>query len=353
MKKITKTLFLFLLTFLCILPVNAKEKVNLYLFWGDGCPHCAMEKEYLETLEKEFPNLTITKYEVWYNEENKSFLNKIATETNNSFTGVPVTIIGQTIIKGFGTTTEQEIRRAVSYYTENKHHDIVSEIKNGTYEGVEEIPDTKFQKEEKKLDEKTTTKLPIIGEINYKNYDLLTAIPILGVLTALSFLSIFLTIIYSLLLNQKEKKEKILLSLAYIIIISITHIINTNLNISLLNGLGRLIILLLTIFFIINFVRKTKPSNKLENILLIIFSLAVGLVIPTTNLNILNTLISLEEINALYQIIINISYVISFIIPIILLLFIIYKVEKIVSKKIKLVLNTILLIINIFVINFI
>ena len=73
MKKTTKILFLFLLTFLCILPVNAKEKVNLYLFWGDGCPHCAMEKEYLETLEKEFPNLTIAKYEVWYNEENENF----------------------------------------------------------------------------------------------------------------------------------------------------------------------------------------------------------------------------------------------------------------------------------------
>ena len=33
--------------------VSAKE-VNLYLFHGDGCPHCAKEREYLKEIEKEY-----------------------------------------------------------------------------------------------------------------------------------------------------------------------------------------------------------------------------------------------------------------------------------------------------------
>ena len=30
--------------------VEAKENVKLYLFYGDGCPHCASEKEFTDYL---------------------------------------------------------------------------------------------------------------------------------------------------------------------------------------------------------------------------------------------------------------------------------------------------------------
>ena len=354
MKKITKVLFVLLLTMISIIPVSAKEKVNLYLFWGDGCPHCALEKEYLEDLKQEFPNLNVTLYEVWFNQENEEFLNEIAEKTNNTFTGVPVTIIGQTVIKGFDVSTEQKLRRTVSYYTENKHHDIVNEIKEGTYQEVEQIPDEKFQEEEQKLDKETTTTLPIIGQVNFKNYDLLTAVPILGVLTSLSFLSIFLIIIYQLLLQiKKNKKERLLILPISLVLIGMIHILNTNLNIPLLNGVGRLIILLLTIFFIVNIIRKTTPSNKVLNVLLILFAISIGFVIPTTNLNILNALIEVENINIIMEILINFSYLISYLIPIILLIFILSKIEKKIPEKVINIVTIVLLISNIVVINII
>ena len=46
--------------------VDAKEKVKLYFFHGDGCPHCAEEDKFLEKLEKEYENdLEKVKYELW------------------------------------------------------------------------------------------------------------------------------------------------------------------------------------------------------------------------------------------------------------------------------------------------
>ena len=41
-------MFLFL-SFTLIVPVDAKDfiDVTVYLFYGDGCPHCASEKEFL------------------------------------------------------------------------------------------------------------------------------------------------------------------------------------------------------------------------------------------------------------------------------------------------------------------
>ena len=55
-KKI-KYIIIILLVFLMAPNVNAKEQVNLYLFWGDGCPHCEAEQTYLEELADEFRNL--------------------------------------------------------------------------------------------------------------------------------------------------------------------------------------------------------------------------------------------------------------------------------------------------------
>ena len=50
MKKILKYLLVFIVLFSFFLPVNAKEddKITLYLFYGDGCPHCAEEKLFLD-----------------------------------------------------------------------------------------------------------------------------------------------------------------------------------------------------------------------------------------------------------------------------------------------------------------
>ena len=68
LKKIKQILIVIILLLLLIpIPkVNAKEQLNLYLFWGDGCPHCALEKEYLEDLKKEYKELNVIQYEVCY-----------------------------------------------------------------------------------------------------------------------------------------------------------------------------------------------------------------------------------------------------------------------------------------------
>jgi thiol-disulfide isomerase/thioredoxin len=37
------------------------------LFWGEGCPHCEKEKEFLNGLVRKHPGLTVKDYEVWRN----------------------------------------------------------------------------------------------------------------------------------------------------------------------------------------------------------------------------------------------------------------------------------------------
>ena len=50
-----------------LLPVQEAQAVDhpiLYLFWGDGCPHCEEEKEFLEIVKQGYPHVEMRLFEV-------------------------------------------------------------------------------------------------------------------------------------------------------------------------------------------------------------------------------------------------------------------------------------------------
>ena len=62
MKKILK--FLIVFAILLLLPVSAKsdEKlINIHLFYGNGCPHCAAEEEFLSDYLKDRTDVKLYK----------------------------------------------------------------------------------------------------------------------------------------------------------------------------------------------------------------------------------------------------------------------------------------------------
>ena len=55
-----------------------KEKINVYFFWGKGCPHCEELITFLDSLSKEYDSyFDLYTLEVWYNEENNELMNKL------------------------------------------------------------------------------------------------------------------------------------------------------------------------------------------------------------------------------------------------------------------------------------
>ncbi|MFA7377834.1 MAG: hypothetical protein WCZ15_03470, partial [Patescibacteria group bacterium] len=93
-KALFSLLFLFLLFFAS--PLKAQnENVTIYLFYGDGCPHCAQEKEFIyQELKPDYPNLEIKEYEIYKNRKNAIFLQKVARILNARVDGVPFSVIG-------------------------------------------------------------------------------------------------------------------------------------------------------------------------------------------------------------------------------------------------------------------
>ena len=117
MKKIISVcLIFFLLLFPCKVFAYQNDEITLYVFHGDGCPHCASEMNFLETIKDDYPNLKIVKYEVWHDAENSAFLQKVNDAFHVTRTGVPTNVIGSTIINGYSTALGEKIKRAIEYY---------------------------------------------------------------------------------------------------------------------------------------------------------------------------------------------------------------------------------------------
>lgn len=85
------------------------DRVELTLFWGAGCPHCAAEKEWLVTAAEEYPRLTVTQYEVFHDAGNRALLDRTAERLGFAVTGVPVSIIGDRVWVGWSEEIRDEI----------------------------------------------------------------------------------------------------------------------------------------------------------------------------------------------------------------------------------------------------
>ena len=226
MKRIINYIFIFLAVFLFPFFVNAKEKeVTLYLFHGDGCPHCAGEIAYLDDIQDNYEELKIVKYEVWYNDDNAELLSKVEDAFGIKKKGlVPVTVIGDTVIRGYGTGAPNRIKRAIEFYIENDYIDQVERIKNDEFK-KEEVKD-EFDKEEEKKDEDFIIKVPILGKVNLKNVSLGTAAGVIGLIDGFNPCAMWILLfLLSILIGMKDRKRMWIIGLTFLLTSAVVYML--------------------------------------------------------------------------------------------------------------------------------
>lgn len=117
-----KLFFIFLITgFLASLVFNfvsAQEKLpTITLFHGEECPHCKVERAFLNDLKKKMPDLEIVEYEVWHNEQNQKLFLETAEKLGIKQLAVPLTIIGDKYLLGFDKpeNSGEQIKEMLNY----------------------------------------------------------------------------------------------------------------------------------------------------------------------------------------------------------------------------------------------
>ena len=119
LRRILPVLLAFIFLFTAIAAVQAQDenpdkKAHIYLFWGDGCPHCAEEKPVLEALAEKYPGVELHFYEIWFNEDNQELMQKMADHYGFEPTSVPTTFIGGQYWVGYNEQVGREIEARCS-----------------------------------------------------------------------------------------------------------------------------------------------------------------------------------------------------------------------------------------------
>lgn len=243
MKKILK--FLIVFAILLLLPVSAKadEKViNIHLFYGNGCPHCAAEEEFLSDYLKDRTDVKLYKYEIWYDSHNQELLSKVQKEmgtTNKN--GVPFTVIGKKTIVGYADgVTDEQIKDAINYYLNNDYRDYAGEITGKVKKAEVKEDTTKDEsktedKKENKIEKADNTKdsdqtdenvtVPVLGKINAKKVSLPILAVVLGFVDGFNPCAMWILIfLITMLFNMKDRKKMWILGLTFILTSGIVYL---------------------------------------------------------------------------------------------------------------------------------
>lgn len=110
---------------------KVQNKVNIYLFWGDGCPHCKNEHEYLKSLKKEYGKyFNLYVFEVWYSEANAKLMFEFALANNEDINSIPYTIIGSKTFNGFNDSMKKDLLDAILEEKDSNIDIYIDKIKN-------------------------------------------------------------------------------------------------------------------------------------------------------------------------------------------------------------------------------
>ena len=210
-----KFIFGIVVFFMFICCVFADEKtLNLYLFYGDGCPHCKQMHEYLDEYLDGKGNLKLYEYEIYNNVDNANKLKDIIAILDTDSKGVPFLIIGNNVITGYAENiTDEIIRNTINYY---KNHRFKDEV--GIYLGVVEDSDEEF--DENVVYQETIDEIGLSS--NLKNIvsksPLFIGAMLIGLVDGFNPCAMWILLfLISMLLDVKNKKRKWILGLTFII----------------------------------------------------------------------------------------------------------------------------------------
>jgi len=190
MKKLLSSFFtiIFVSIFFVLMTtsVSAQEKLNITLFYGEGCPHCEAASKFFNQLIPTYDQekLSYQELEVYNNKENNQQMVKIAQEKGIDRLGVPFIVIGDDFVLGYhrDETTGKEIQEIVSRGLETLEEfevaTVAGEVKTGEEELEALIKDN--DKSVQEVEKEEVINVPFIGEVNPKDVSL----PLLTILIA-------------------------------------------------------------------------------------------------------------------------------------------------------------------------
>lgn len=109
---------------------ESDDKINIYLFRGNGCGHCKNFITFLyENIDELGKYFNLVSYEIFYNQDNSKLMSKVSKFFGEEATGVPYIVIGDKYFSGFGEGLKEDIKKAIKdLYNEKDRYDVFEEM---------------------------------------------------------------------------------------------------------------------------------------------------------------------------------------------------------------------------------
>ena len=225
-KKVVMFLMMFLILFPSTIFAKEDKEINLYLFYGNGCPHCKSEEEFLNEYLEGKDNIKLYIYEVWYNKKNSKLMKEVSEELGVDIIGIPYLIIGENVMQGFmENSTEKEIKEYINYCLNNDYTDKAGMVIGVAKDSKDNNDNTSDNDDASSGDNKGNTfndenkkwEVPILGEITAKDVSLPVLAIVIGLVDGFNPCAMWILLfLISMLIGTKDKKKMWILGFVFI-----------------------------------------------------------------------------------------------------------------------------------------
>ena len=215
-----------------------EDKINLYLFHGQECPHCEEERKFLKKIEEDYKDyLNIHYFEVWHSKSNSELMKKVIEKLDIKQKGVPLTIIGEEYFVGYSNTVGSKIENKIKEYANINTN--INEVK-----------------------------IPILGNVNMKNVSIPLVAVVLGFIDGFNPCAMWILLfLISMLFKVKDKKRAWILGITFLLISGFVYFlsmlgINFIIGVATVKWLKIAIAIFILIAGIINFNKYLKKRKE-------------------------------------------------------------------------------------------
>lgn len=264
-----KTLYGFIIFFLFIVGINAKE-VTINLFYSSSCPHCKAEKEFLSTINDD--EVKIEMYEVSSNKENSNLLDLVKESLDCSNDYVPYTVIGDIGLTGYSDNIKSQILHFIEKYKKEEYVDVVTEVKK--IGKCIDLNKTEEEQEVEKEEQYNKVTIPLLGEVDTKKVSLPLIAIIIGFVDGFNPCAMWILIfLISMLIGMNNKKRMIILGLTFLItsalvymgiMLSWLEILKRIINTSYMQYLIGIVAIVAAIWNLYSYYKSTKKETGCE-----------------------------------------------------------------------------------------
>lgn len=195
--------------------LQEQNTVSIYFFWGDGCPHCAVAKPYLQSLGDNNSLIEVFSFEVYNVPENLVIFEAMTKAYGFEPRAVPTIFIGDKYWEGFSdiiqNEIQQEVDRCLVEGCEDRGKDILAPTSAIDETEIPEATPSTIESESE------IVKLPLFGEIDLSSKSLFLSTLLIAFVDGFNPCSIWiLSMLLALTLHTGSRKKVLFIGLIFI-----------------------------------------------------------------------------------------------------------------------------------------